>query len=206
MYIIGDVHGCYKTLLALINKLSDKNSNICFVGDLIDKGPNSRAVIDFVRNNNYDCVLGNHEEYFIEYSKYLEKKLSYFDTKTWFTKYGGEETINSYIDNGILDEVTLLEHTKWLQTLPLYKEYEDIKIKNRHLVVTHSHVFNKWQYRDYPKDSKEYRSFKATLLNSRFTNCDNLQIFNVYGHTPTKNPIIEEHKASIDLGCLIWLQ
>lgn len=204
IYIIGDVHGCYKTLLALIDQFPNKqNSKIVFVGDLIDKGPNSKAVIDFIKDNDYDCVLGNHEIYFIEYSKYLEKKLSYFDIKNWFDKNGGEETINSYRkDDGLLDEKTLLEHSKWLQTLPLYLEYKDIKIKNRYLVVTHSHVFDKWKYKDYPKDSKEYKSFENTVLSSRFKNCDNLEIFNVYGHTPTKNPILEEHKATIDLGCV----
>lgn len=40
IFIIGDVHGCYKTLLALIELFPNKqNSKICFVGDLIDKGP-----------------------------------------------------------------------------------------------------------------------------------------------------------------------
>lgn len=39
IYIISDVHGCYKTLLALINQFPNKqNSKIVFVGDLIDKG------------------------------------------------------------------------------------------------------------------------------------------------------------------------
>lgn len=202
IYIIGDVHGCYKTLLALIEQFPNKqNSKICFVGDLIDKGPNSKDVINFVKDNNYDWVLGNHEKYFIEYSRYLEKRLSYFDIKSWFGKNGGKETINSYRVNGILDEAALLDHAKWLQSLPLYLEYKDMKIKNRYLVVSHSHVFDKWKYKDYPRDSKEFMSFENTVLNSRFKNCDNLEIFNVYGHTPTQNPILEDHKASIDLGC-----
>ena len=175
IFIIGDVHGCYKTLL---------------------------AVIDFIKDNNYDCVLGNHEKYFIEYSQYLEKKLSYFDIKSWFGKNGGKETINSYKKDGILDEKTLLEHSKWLQTLPLYLEYKDIKIKNRYLVVTHSHVFDKWKYKDYPKESREYRNFENTVLNSRLKDFDNLEIFNVYGHTPTENLILENHKVNIDLGCV----
>ena len=67
IYIIGDVHGCYKTLLALINKLPNKfDSKICFVGDLIDRGSNSKEIIKLIRDNNYDCVLGNHESYMID--------------------------------------------------------------------------------------------------------------------------------------------
>ncbi|WP_301368873.1 metallophosphoesterase [Aliarcobacter butzleri] len=39
IYIISDVHGCYKTLLALIEQFPNKqNSKIVFVSDLIDKG------------------------------------------------------------------------------------------------------------------------------------------------------------------------
>lgn len=203
IFIIGDVHGCYKTLLALIELFPNKqNSKICFVGDLIDKGPNSKAVIDFIKDNNYDCVLGNYEKYFIEYSQYLEKKLSYFDIKSWFGKNDGKETINSYKKDGMLDEKTLLEHSKWLQTLPLYLEYKDIKIKNRYLVVTHSHVFDKWKYKDYSKESREYRNFENTVLNSRLKDFDNLEIFNVYGHTPIEDLILEDYEVNIDLGCV----
>ena len=61
MIIIGDVHGCYKTLIALIEKLP-KDRNITFVGDLIDRGPGSKDVVEFVRKNNYRCVRGNHED------------------------------------------------------------------------------------------------------------------------------------------------
>ena len=50
IYIISDVHGCYKTLLALINQFPNKqNSKIVFVGDLIDKGKNTHDVIEFVK-------------------------------------------------------------------------------------------------------------------------------------------------------------
>ena len=60
-YIIGDVHGNFQTLKALISKLP-KNSEIIFVGDLVDRGLNSKEVIEFIRINNYKCVLGNHEK------------------------------------------------------------------------------------------------------------------------------------------------
>lgn len=68
LYIIGDVHGCYKTLLSLIKKLP-KNAKLCFVGDLCDRGKNSKEVIAFVKSNNYDCVLGNHELFLLRILK-----------------------------------------------------------------------------------------------------------------------------------------
>ena len=61
MIVISDVHGCYKTLLALIAQLPT-DEELCFVGDLIDRGPQSKDVIEFVKSNNHKCVLGNHED------------------------------------------------------------------------------------------------------------------------------------------------
>ena len=96
IYIIGDVHGCYKTLLALINKLPNKEkSKICFVGDLVNRGANSYDVIKLIIDNNYDCVLGNHERMFLDYSRLLinvrENALFIY----WLFKNGENQTIKS---------------------------------------------------------------------------------------------------------------
>ena len=40
------------------------------------------------------------------------------------------------------------------------------------------------------------------VFNSRFKNFDNEDIYNVYGHTPLDKPLIDKHKACIDLGCV----
>mgnify|MGYP003512738781 CR=1 FL=1 len=52
IYIISDVHGCYKSLKALINQFPNKeNSKIVFVGDLIDRGASSCEVVKFIMDN-----------------------------------------------------------------------------------------------------------------------------------------------------------
>lgn len=61
MFVIGDVHGCYDTLVKLLEQLP-KDAELCFVGDLIDRGPKSKEVVDFVKDNGYPCVKGNHED------------------------------------------------------------------------------------------------------------------------------------------------
>ena len=63
-FIIGDVHGCYNTLLALLNKAGYQETidQLYFVGDLVGKGPHSTAVVNFVVNQaNSHYVLGNHD-------------------------------------------------------------------------------------------------------------------------------------------------
>ena len=123
IYIISDVHGCYKTLIALIDQFSNKqNSKIVFVGDLIDKGKNTYDVIEFVKNNNYDCVIGNHDEMMVLYSQYLETDRQHEDLKYWLFKCGGEATLNSYSS-----QKKFYEHIEYLKSLPFYIEYKDYK-------------------------------------------------------------------------------
>lgn len=203
IYIIGDVHGCYKTLLALIKKLPE-NAKLCFVGDLCDRGKNTKDVIEFVKSNNYDCVLGNHESYFIE----LAETAIIYDwrrnIKLWLKYNGGKETIDSYRDeNGKVNKSLILEHIEWLSKLSLFNEYKDKRTEdNRYLVVSHSHVYDKWDNRYCDENSKGYRVFKDTIHYSRNKDFDNSDIFNVFGHTPTSEPLINQYKASIDLGCV----
>ena len=188
IYIIGDVHGCYKTLLALINKLPNKfDSKICFVGDLIDRGSNSKEIIKLIRDNNYDCVLGNHESYMIDSLEKIIEDNSLVQSEKWTLKAGGIATIKSY-DN----TEDILDDMYYLKTLPLFLEYKDYKTNdNRYLVVSHSSVEAKWIYKDFSIDSKEYKELKNSVLNGRYKNFD----INVYVHSSNS------HQANIDLGC-----
>jgi len=61
--IIGDVHGQYDPLLQLIEAIAPQEKEpVYFLGDLIDRGPNSAQVVEFVRQHRYRCLLGNHEQ------------------------------------------------------------------------------------------------------------------------------------------------
>jgi hypothetical protein len=70
--IIGDIHGEYDALVALLDKLGYNHAGqhrgdrkLVFVGDLCDRGPNSQAVIQLVQKlvalGNAQAILGNHE-------------------------------------------------------------------------------------------------------------------------------------------------
>ena len=70
-FVIGDVHGCVDELRALLAELEDhgldRNSEIVFVGDLLDRGPDPVAVVRLVRGlaeagQPIALCLGNHEE------------------------------------------------------------------------------------------------------------------------------------------------
>ena len=49
IFAIGDIHGCFDELRDLVEKLPlDENSVLVFLGDYIDRGPNTRGVIDYI--------------------------------------------------------------------------------------------------------------------------------------------------------------
>ena len=61
--VVGDVHGCYDELMALMEKidLGEKDRVIC-VGDLITKGPKSKEVLElFMTDTRFTSVIGNHD-------------------------------------------------------------------------------------------------------------------------------------------------
>ncbi|MCT7575327.1 metallophosphoesterase [Aliarcobacter butzleri] len=200
IYIIGDVHGCYKSLLALIEQLPNKkNSKIVFVGDLIDRGKNSCEVIELIINNNYDCVMGNHEELFLEYAPNKDEFGNDFNMENslhYLEKCGGKATIESYKSKEIY-----LKHYDFIKNLLLYLEYKDYKTADdRYLVVSHSAVVNVWDKRD-SKDKFDIENFENQLLYKRYKQFDNKDIFNVYGHTPRSEAKLTSFDANIDLGC-----
>lgn len=196
IYIISDLHGCFKSLKALINQFPNKeNSKIVFVGDLIDRGASSCEVVKFIMDNNYDCVLGNHEEMFLEFTPSKDNE-DLSNSKHWLFNCGGEQTLKSYTCK---DEY--YKQYDFIKTLPLYLEYKDYKtVDNRYLVVSHSAVGRVWDKRD-SKDKFDIEEFESHLLYSRYKNSNNKEIFNVFGHTIFSAPVINEYSAAIDLGC-----
>ncbi|MEA3289428.1 MAG: metallophosphoesterase family protein [Campylobacterota bacterium] len=201
-WIIGDVHGSIKTLEALLKKLP-KDDMIIFVGDLVDRGENSKEVIDLVRANGYDCVLGNHEESMIEDGEQIIEDSNLITKLRWTSEkynYGGIDTLRSY--KRCSDPMKAFkEDINWLKTLPLYKEYPNIKNKDgRYLVVTHSCIDDTWDKRA-SIDQFDKDDFFNKVLYSRNQNPkDNKEIFDIFGHTPNKQPIIKDHFANIDTG------
>jgi serine/threonine protein phosphatase 1 len=67
-YAISDIHGCSKTFLALLNKIQLSPSDELFLlGDYVDRGPDSKGVIDIIMQLQADgytvrCLRGNHEQ------------------------------------------------------------------------------------------------------------------------------------------------
>jgi serine/threonine protein phosphatase 1 len=189
---MGDVHGCYKTLLALVEKLP-KDIPLVFCGDLIDRGPDSNKVIEFVRQNNHYCVKGNHEDMMI---RYFEDSRSGMD----FIRNGGGKTITSY-SGADLNNPVLKADLEWLKGLPTYLKFPNIKNKDGdHLLISHSSAYPVWG-----KESNFGKNrFDSILMWNRDPRINKIEgIFNIFGHTPQENgPRIKSCYANIDTGAV----
>jgi serine/threonine protein phosphatase 1 len=117
--IIGDVHGQYDALMTLLQAIApDSHDQVYFLGDLIDRGPQSCQVINFVKENRYHCLLGNHEQILLNIltSRCITPEIM----QSWLDS-GGQATVSSY-QEGIIPH----DHFEWLRSLPPYLDLGDI--------------------------------------------------------------------------------
>ena len=193
IYVIGDIHGCFDTFMALLKQLP-KDAKIALVGDLIDRGPKSRQVVQYVIDNNIDCVMGNHEDMMVKWPRHWDYN-------------GGEQTLESYNINmfwnkdkpQFSDEFDA--HRKWMETLPVYLEYPDIKKDDRHLVVSHSIIHNYWKLRNEEGHKKATFNERVMWGRSFHKMKDQEDIYNIIGHTPQENEAtIKKIYANVDTG------
>jgi len=188
--VIGDIHGCYHTLENLYGKISSYTSEIYSVGDLIDRGRHSKAVVQFCIDKNISPVRGNHEEMMV---KSLDKHPSEspFGINLSFDMWqvnGGLETIRSYGDYDEYDPLKNFEyklkeagHHEFLMNLPLMIEIESI-------VITHAGI-------------ADGIHGDSVLWNRRPPK--KLRQFQVFGHSPIIDAYyVENHFINIDAGCV----
>ena len=118
---IGDIHGCARTLDALLGRLDlQQDDHLVFVGDYIDRGPDSKGVIDRLLDlrTRHRCTFlrGNHEALFLNYLDEGE-----FDIWSY---NGGTSTLDSYAVPG-QGFVIPDEHVAFIRETVMYLDTED---------------------------------------------------------------------------------
>lgn len=194
-YVIGDVHGCYHTLIELLAKLP-KDARVIFVGDLCDRGLYSKEVIQLVIDKNYEVILGNHEDFMLSHidDYFNARKNRWYDNH----KIGGKETIDSYRG----DKTVLLQHIDFLKKLPRY-----ILVNN--FFITHGLGLPYFKRRDLKDKDIQDGLIKARLTDETTKwgenwekDWRNYKVINIFGHTDYQEVEVNENYYGIDTGCV----
>lgn len=136
--IIGDTHGCSKTLQCLLTQLGysrdtggvfrHPNRSVIFLGDFIDRGPHQREVISIVRpmidEGSAKAVMGNHEYNAIAYATPGDEAGGFLRANTENNRLQHKVFLDAYADDPDAYQ-TLIE---WFKTLPLWLDLGDLRV------------------------------------------------------------------------------
>jgi serine/threonine protein phosphatase 1 len=116
---IGDIHGCAQALDALVRAIDPRpDDTLVFLGDYLDRGPDSRGVIEQLRALEARCqvvpLLGNHELMLLDALENPRVLWPWLD-------FGGAATLASY--GGRLEAIPLA-HVEWIGRCRKYFETE----------------------------------------------------------------------------------
>jgi serine/threonine protein phosphatase 1 len=192
-FAIGDVHGCFDKLEALLLACDEARAGrevrYVFIGDYVDRGPDAREVIDLLMHrqlserDRFICLRGNHEQMLIEAAS---DRRSDRDLMNWWAN-GGEQTLDSY---GVNDPKSLpAPHLEWIKALPL-------RFADHKRLFVHAGVRPGVAMAD--QSDTDLLWIREPFLSSKA----NYGTFVVHGHTPTESglPDLHSHRLNLDTG------
>lgn len=192
IYAVGDVHGCAAELEMLIKKLEiDRDTLVIFLGDYVDRGTDSRRVIDLVLELRERCeviaLMGNHEAMFIDF---LERPESI--GSGLFILNGGSSTLANYAGPGGSFDIPQT-HIEFLKSLKLFHETET------HFFV-HAGVPLRKKLRELDPilDRETFLWTRGAFLTSK----ESWDKIIVHGHTPADQPEHFANRINVDTGCV----
>jgi serine/threonine protein phosphatase 1 len=209
VYAIGDIHGMSGLLDNLLHKIIDDRETIdakaelIFLGDMVDRGPNSQEVIDTIYKMKHGSqnlfvvhvLQGNHERMMIDFIANPEK------TGAMWLRHGGDATLQSYgvhspqqptekhlryLRNEFVDRL-LPEHSLWLGQL-------DSKFTIGDYFFCHASI----NARKALSEQKD----EDLLWSRRFPDDEDgpQEKIIVHGHLPVTSPLIAKYHINVDTG------
>ncbi|TPE45517.1 metallophosphoesterase family protein [Pontibacter mangrovi] len=194
-YALTDIHGCAQTLKAMVHdqlRLTKKDE-LYLLGDLVNKGPDSKEVLDFIlhlQKQKYQvhCLRGNHDQMLLKGITKGPKHLSLTPTEQ-------ELLLESFKISSVqhLPE----KYVSFLKSLSYYLELPDTYLVHAGFDFNQDDLF----------------SDKEAMLNIRDYKPDWERLGNkklLHGHTPTPLHAIKKavthksQKLNLDAGCVYY--
>ena len=181
-FIVGDIHGCFKEFLDLLKKANyhPERHRLILTGDMINRGPDSLKVLEWVKKHKVSAVRGNHEQLFIK-RYFISPALKKLKTEM------GKD----------LDQWMI-----WLNQLPFYIEEKDF------LVVHAGLAPHKHPKQSDPHLLMHIRTWDGKGLNLKDPNNPPWYDFYkkkklvVYGHWAAQGLTVKENSIGLDTGCV----
>ncbi len=203
--LVGDVHGCFKALKNTYEEAKKNDEQLILVGDFIDKGPDTKKVVEFIHKHLDEFILvkGNHENFVY---KWLEGQIEKEKISAEVLKY--------------FDSIELFEKNKILKN-KFYKIFEHCTefVKHRDFIATHAPCRNKFlgkvdkyslkaqrnfifpRRKEYDSDDA-YQKALQDSFNFLREEAEFNQPYHVFGHMALQNRHVAENKICIDNGCV----
>ncbi len=220
MIIISDLHGCWFTLTRLLNKCP-RGHRLVLCGDLIDRGPHSRLVVEFAMNNAIPTVRANHDDLCVDfYRGPTHSKCGHHYTRGVWLDNGGDAAI----PNWPLDPVTNPARVgwqgaqdsalggripdsvlDWMESLPAYIRFDaedGLDSTGRALLASHTGYGldadkGQWMRALWGRHGHDSGAF---IRDANTGEGIDDGLFRAFGHSVVKDPWITPTFANIDTG------
>lgn len=194
--VIGDIHGRFDLLCSLVDALPQDFGIIC-VGDLVDRGEQSREVLDYVmQSDRVTSLMGNHEQLMLNFLRSPET-----DGRRWL-RNGGLQTLASFGVSGVTDSSGAEALTRARDTL--YEAMGEDMVTwlarldciawSGNVAVVHAGADPNTPLEDHAPDTFiwGHPEFQKTPRTDGF--------WIVHGHTIVDSPKMRDGRISIDTG------
>ena len=157
IYAVGDIQGCAPSLKALVKKLP-KTSKMIFLGDLVNRGPDSlgalRQLKDLQESGRAECILGNHDLHLLAIDAGIRKTR-------------GLDTVEP-----ILKAPDRKELISWIRKRPL-------ALSNGKVLTVHAGVLPQWDLQQTIECAQEVEKALRSKSYKEF-------LANMYGNSPNR--------------------
>ena len=205
VYAVGDVHGCKKEMVRLLEAVERHiagyggSTHLVFLGDMVDRGPDSSGVLEHVLTADLPAdrvtfLMGNHEEIMLDCYAGKSEQFS-----TWL-RFGGLETMASYgvsreeIFSKDFDLTHAMRSAVPPEHIAFLQSFQDTLSLGDYLFV-HAGIRPGTKLEDQsPRDLRWItREFLTDKTEHGFTV--------VHGHTITSKVTTRSNRIGVDTGC-----
>ena len=188
IFVVGDIHGCLRKLTKLMSliDIDGEQDTVVFLGDYIDRGPDSHGVVEFILDFKKDktkvvCLMGNHEDLFLRY-------MQDSGSRDVFLSNGGFSTLVSYNFPHVIEDIPE-RHYQFFVSLISYYETADY-------IFVHAGLkpcVPLWE-----QEREDLLWIRGEFISSPYDFGKTV----VFGHTGFSQPFIKANKIGIDTGAV----